>query len=132
MTTHETEADPTTTYRLDIGGMSCTSCAMRIEKKLNRLEGVEASVNYATEKATVHAHHGVDPQALVETVERTGYTAQVHDPHAGHEGHAAHGGAFPVRLPNAGVIGVVTVSGLPQADDHALVVEAIETFLHAG
>ncbi|GAA2084526.1 cadmium-translocating P-type ATPase [Aeromicrobium tamlense] len=92
MTTHETEADPTTTYRLDIGGMSCTSCAMRIEKKLNRLEGVEASVNYATEKATVHAHHGVDPQALVETVEKTGYTAQVHDPHAGHEGHAAHGG----------------------------------------
>ncbi|MEV0899511.1 heme-degrading domain-containing protein [Actinoplanes sp. NPDC049802] len=43
--------------------------------------------------------------------------------------YAAHGGAFPVRLPNAGVIGVVTVSGLPQADDHALVVEAIETFL---
>ncbi|GGN35296.1 UPF0303 protein [Actinoplanes campanulatus] len=42
---------------------------------------------------------------------------------------AAHGGAFPVRLANAGVIGVVTVSGLPQADDHALVVEAIETFL---
>ncbi|MBB4752978.1 heme-degrading domain-containing protein [Actinoplanes lobatus] len=45
---------------------------------------------------------------------------------------AAHGGAFPVRLANAGVIGVVTVSGLPQADDHALVVEAIETFLAAG
>jgi uncharacterized protein (UPF0303 family) len=43
--------------------------------------------------------------------------------------YAAHGGAFPVRLPGAGVIGVVTVSGLPQADDHALVVEAIETFL---
>ncbi|GAA1655583.1 heme-degrading domain-containing protein [Actinoplanes couchii] len=44
---------------------------------------------------------------------------------------AAHGGAFPVRLPGAGVVGVVTVSGLPQADDHALVVEAIETFLSA-
>ena len=43
--------------------------------------------------------------------------------------YAAHGGAFPVRLPGAGVIGVVTVSGLPQADDHALVVEAIESFL---
>ncbi|MDI6105043.1 heme-degrading domain-containing protein [Actinoplanes sp. NEAU-A12] len=43
--------------------------------------------------------------------------------------YAAHGGAFPVRIPGAGVIGVVTVSGLPQADDHALVVEAIETFL---
>ncbi|HWS37876.1 MAG TPA: heme-degrading domain-containing protein [Actinoplanes sp.] len=44
---------------------------------------------------------------------------------------AAHGGAFPVRLPGTGVVGVVTVSGLPQADDHALVVEAIEVFLSA-
>jgi uncharacterized protein (UPF0303 family) len=43
--------------------------------------------------------------------------------------YAAHGGAFPVRLPHAGVIGVVTVSGLPQADDHALVVEAIGQML---
>lgn len=43
--------------------------------------------------------------------------------------YAAHGGAFPVRVPGAGVIGVMTVSGLPQADDHALVVEAIGTFL---
>ena len=43
--------------------------------------------------------------------------------------YAAHGGAFPVRIPHTGIIGVVTVSGLPQADDHALVVEAIETYL---
>ncbi|WP_433833399.1 heme-degrading domain-containing protein [Actinoplanes sp. CA-015351] len=42
---------------------------------------------------------------------------------------AAHGGAFPVRVTGAGIIGVVTVSGLPQADDHALVVEAIESLL---
>jgi uncharacterized protein (UPF0303 family) len=41
---------------------------------------------------------------------------------------AAHGGAFPVRVVNAGVVAVVTVSGLPQAEDHALVVEAIERF----
>jgi uncharacterized protein (UPF0303 family) len=42
---------------------------------------------------------------------------------------AAHGGAFPVRVPEVGVVGAVTVSGLPQADDHALVVEAIEAYL---
>ena len=38
---------------LDIGGMTCTSCAVRVEKKLNRLDGVEASVNYATETASI-------------------------------------------------------------------------------
>ncbi len=43
--------------------------------------------------------------------------------------YAAHGGAFPVRIEGVGVVGVVTVSGLPQAEDHALVVEAIEAFL---
>jgi uncharacterized protein (UPF0303 family) len=43
--------------------------------------------------------------------------------------YATHGGAFPVRVRGAGVVGVVTVSGLPQADDHALVIEALEAFL---
>jgi uncharacterized protein (UPF0303 family) len=43
--------------------------------------------------------------------------------------YATHGGAFPVRVRGVGVVGVVTVSGLPQADDHRLVVEAIEVYL---
>ncbi len=43
-----------TEIRLDIGGMTCASCAARIEKKLNRMDGVTATVNYATEKANVH------------------------------------------------------------------------------
>lgn len=42
--------------------------------------------------------------------------------------YAAHGGAFPVRVDGVGIVGVVTVSGLPQADDHALVVEALTAF----
>jgi uncharacterized protein (UPF0303 family) len=43
--------------------------------------------------------------------------------------YAAHGGAFPVRVEGVGIVGTVTVSGLPQADDHALVVEAVRAFL---
>jgi Cu+-exporting ATPase len=61
---------------LEIGGMTCTSCAARIEKKLNKLDGVEASVNYATELASVayDAEH-VAVEELVRTVEATGYSA---------------------------------------------------------
>jgi len=62
---------------LQIGGMTCASCAMRIEKRLNRLEGVSATVNYATEKARVAVPVGFDPQLLVAEVERTGYTAEL-------------------------------------------------------
>src|SRR5690242_17177230 len=65
---------------LAIGGMTCASCAARIEKKLNRLDGVTASVNYATEKATVTYAEPVTPQDLITTVENTGYTAGVSAP----------------------------------------------------
>jgi P-type Cu+ transporter len=60
---------------LEISGMTCASCAMRIEKKLNKLDGVNATVNYATEKATVTAPSGYEPQALIAEVEKAGYTA---------------------------------------------------------
>ncbi|WP_405782159.1 heavy metal translocating P-type ATPase [Streptomyces sp. NBC_01378] len=61
---------------LAIGGMTCASCAARIEKKLNRMDGVEATVNYATEKAKVAFADGVAVADLIATVEATGYTAQ--------------------------------------------------------
>ncbi|MEU0134946.1 heavy metal translocating P-type ATPase [Streptomyces sp. NPDC006296] len=61
---------------LAIGGMTCASCAARIEKKLNRMEGVEATVNYATEKARVAYAEDVSVDDLIATVEATGYTAE--------------------------------------------------------
>ncbi|MGW7346869.1 heavy metal translocating P-type ATPase [Streptomyces sp. NPDC054854] len=61
---------------LAIGGMTCASCAARIEKKLNRMDGVEATVNYSTEKAKVTFDADISVADLIATVEATGYTAQ--------------------------------------------------------
>lgn len=73
---------PAARIELEIGGMTCASCASRIEKRLNRIAGVEASVNYATEKAMVTAPAGLDPQALIDEVVKTGYTAALPQPPA--------------------------------------------------
>ncbi|MEU2022628.1 heavy metal translocating P-type ATPase [Streptomyces sp. NPDC016469] len=74
-TAHTAEAE----VELAIGGMTCASCAARIEKKLNRMDGVTAGVNYATEKAHVtYDGAAVSVQDLIATVEKTGYTA--HEP----------------------------------------------------
>ena len=69
MTTHSVE--------LTIGGMTCASCAARVEKSLNRLDGVQATVNYATERARVFAPSGISTETLVAAVESTGYTASL-------------------------------------------------------
>ncbi|MGP4045637.1 heavy metal translocating P-type ATPase [Streptomyces sp. 2A115] len=61
---------------LTIGGMTCASCAARVEKKLNRMDGVTATVNYATEKAKVAYPEGVQITDLIATVVKTGYTAE--------------------------------------------------------
>jgi Cu+-exporting ATPase len=61
---------------LVVGGMTCASCAARIEKKLNRMPGVEATVNYATEKATVFVPDGTSVDDAIATIEATGYTAE--------------------------------------------------------
>ncbi|MGP5414864.1 heavy metal translocating P-type ATPase [Brachybacterium paraconglomeratum] len=75
MSTREAPQPLDVGIELEIGGMTCASCANRIERKLNKLDGISASVNYATEKARVWAPEGYDPQQLVTTVEQAGYTA---------------------------------------------------------
>ncbi|MGW9022395.1 heavy metal translocating P-type ATPase [Leucobacter chromiiresistens] len=74
MSTHTPPA-PGAGVELEIGGMTCASCANRIERKLNKLDGVTATVNYATEKARVTVPAGYDPALLISEVEKTGYTA---------------------------------------------------------
>nr|WP_068250574.1 heavy metal translocating P-type ATPase [Janibacter corallicola] len=69
-----------TDVELAITGMTCASCAGRVERKLNKIDGVTASVNYATEKAKVSYGSGVTPDQLVETVEHAGYGAVLPTP----------------------------------------------------
>jgi P-type Cu+ transporter len=84
---------------LAIGGMTCASCAARIEKKLNRLDGVNATVNFATEKALVSFPGSVTPQDLVRVVEQTGYTAVLPAPPAVVAGSAGEASA-PAAAPD--------------------------------
>jgi Cu+-exporting ATPase len=71
--------------RLDLEGMTCASCAARIEKKLNKVDGVEATVNFATEQATVHCDPAVPVAALIGAVDSAGYTARVSTAAHGHD-----------------------------------------------
>ncbi|WP_134734569.1 heavy metal translocating P-type ATPase [Amycolatopsis nivea] len=71
---------PVQSVELAIGGMTCASCAARVERKLNKVDGVTASVNYATEKAHVEYPSTVSVDDLVGVVEATGYTAQAPQP----------------------------------------------------
>jgi Cu+-exporting ATPase len=64
-----------TQVELSVGGMTCASCASRIERKLNKLDGVTATVNYATEKAKVTFPDTLSADDLIQIVEKTGYTA---------------------------------------------------------
>lgn len=65
---------------LEITGMTCASCAARIEKKLNKLDGIAATVNYATEKAAVTAPAGYDARILIGEIEKAGYGATLPRP----------------------------------------------------
>ena len=78
MTTSTPVSGPS--IELRIGGMTCASCANRIERKLNKIDGVAATVNYATEKATVTVPDGYDPAQLLAEVENAGYSAALPTP----------------------------------------------------
>ena len=80
MTQQTTTLGGVSGVELAIGGMTCASCAARIEKKLNKLDGVTATVNYATEKAKVSYPTTLTTDDLVDVVEATGYTATVPTP----------------------------------------------------
>src|SRR3546814_15339028 len=67
---------------LVIGGMTCASCAARVEKRLNKLDGVTATVNYSTERARVAFPDGVAPEELIAQVEAAGYPARLPPPPA--------------------------------------------------
>ncbi|MET4640437.1 Cu+-exporting ATPase [Streptomyces atratus] len=87
--TAATGTGTTAEVELSIGGMTCASCAARIEKKLNRMDGVSATVNYATERAKVsYRSEGLSVQDLITTVEKTGYTARRPAPPVRTEGSA--------------------------------------------
>ncbi|GAA4820972.1 heavy metal translocating P-type ATPase [Nocardioides caeni] len=81
MTTQRQSGPPAAgSIELAITGMTCASCANRIERKLNKLDGVSATVNYATEKAKVTFEPDVAPEALVAAVEQAGYGASLPRP----------------------------------------------------
>ncbi|MEN3271897.1 MAG: P-type Cu+ transporter, partial [Actinomycetota bacterium] len=106
MTVGRDETTATTEVDLTIGGMTCSSCAARIQRRLNKLDGVTAAVNFATEKARVTFPTSVLPEKLVAEVEKAGYTAslprptQDDDTPGGHESddHTAHVDALRNRL----------------------------------
>jgi P-type Cu+ transporter len=79
--------------QLAIGGMTCASCAARVERRLNEIDGVSATVNYATEQATVDAPCGIGVAQLIRRIEDTGYSARpAHDPQRdGRDGGHDHG-----------------------------------------
>jgi Cu+-exporting ATPase len=92
------------THELELEGMTCASCAARIEKKLNRLDGVEATVNFATERATVRAADDIGFDVLVAAVEAAGYAA-----HPAEHGHTHEDDAHSRRLAVAAALTVPLV-----------------------
>lgn len=100
---------------LDIEGMTCASCVNRVERKLGKLDGVEASVNLPLESAHLTVPRSITDQQIVDTVNATGYKATIRTPPArtqdlhDHENHLAHGGTADELRPRLIVAAVLTV-----------------------
>ena len=104
-----TESRPQDRVELAIGGMTCASCANRIERKLNKLDGVTASVNYATEKASVAFPVGMRVEDLVSTVEAAGYEATPPSAEPADDD-GEHSGDLGLRLVIAASLGVPVIA----------------------
>lgn len=104
----------TSAIELNIGGMTCASCAARVEKQLNQLEGVQATVNYVTEKAQVHAPAEMSAETLIHEVEKTGYTATLREPRT-----TAHSATHSADQPSAHHHGAPDGSPKEAFDPHA-------------
>ncbi|WP_022908712.1 heavy metal translocating P-type ATPase [Aestuariimicrobium kwangyangense] len=104
--TTDTVRDTRQSIELDIDGMTCASCAARIEKKLGKVEGVDASVNYATDKALVLAPTGLTAADLIKVVEEAGYGAHLPEPDSTPPDRA---GAYRRRLIVAAVFAVPVI-----------------------
>ncbi|GAA1112110.1 heavy metal translocating P-type ATPase [Arthrobacter flavus] len=113
---------PTRIVELDIQGMTCASCVGRVERKLGKLEGVQASVNLPLESATVTVTGSISDQDIVDTVHATGYTAQLKRPvrtstadpalegtDPVHSDHLSHGGTAAQLRPRLIVAALLTV-----------------------
>src|SRR4051794_34810358 len=86
----EQTTTPVQRLELSIEGMTCSSCAGRVEKSLNGLDGVEATINFATERASVDFDpERVDPEQLVGAVEKVGYSASLPAPTGAERGEDA-------------------------------------------
>ncbi len=103
---------------LAISGMTCASCANRVERKLNKLDGVRATVNYATEKATVSYADGVAPDTLIGQVEAAGYSAAL-PPAPADTGDTATTGETGAGA-RGGMSGDLTANAEADSDDTAL------------
>lgn len=116
-TIHESRtapSEPSSTLHsidLDVSGMTCASCAARIQKKLNKVDGVQAAVNYATNKAHVLAPVATSTDQLIEVVRNAGYDASLPDPRVDDDEVArAHSDAIRFRLFISAVLSVPVIA----------------------